>query len=176
MDIFSKRFCELRNEKNLKQSDLIERLHCSQSTLSGYENGRTPSGEFIVDVAQCFGVSADYLLGLSQDRTPAGDDLSAAVELAASRAVEAGAPPVAASDLARVARRMAEYLARDPSAGAEPARLAAVLLTAMDGLLAALGTDSTAQVLDASDAMLAAVLDVNGVMGAFLQRKTGDKV
>lgn len=176
MDEFSKRLRQLRGEKELLQAELATKLHCSQAMMSAYENGREPPYDMLLSISRFFGVSTDFLLGLSQDRTPAGDDLSTAVELAASRAAEAGAPPVAASDLARVARRMAEYLARDPAAGAEPARLAAVLLTAMDGLLAALGTDSTAQVLDASDAMLAAVLDVNGVMGAFLQRKTGDKV
>lgn len=176
MEIFSKRIRELRKDAGKKQEEIGSALNFSRGMVSQYEHGREPDFSTLVSFARYFHVSTDYLLGLSHDRTPAGDDLSAAVELAASRAVEAGAPPVAASDLARVARRMAEYLARDPAAGAEPARLAAVLLTAMDGLLAALGTDSTAQVLDASDAMLAAVLDVNGVMGAFLQRKTGDKV
>ena len=127
----------------------------------------------LVSLARYFDVSTDYLLGISQDRKPAGDDLTAAVDLAASRAVGAGAPAVSASDLTRVAALLADYLAHDPAAGPGPARLASVLTSAMEALLGALQSGSTAQVLDATDAMLASVLDVSGVMGAFLQRKEG---
>lgn len=171
MELFSNRIRQLRKETGKKQEEIGADLNFSRGMVSQYEHGREPDYATLISLARYFDVSTDYLLGLSQDRKPAGDDLTAAVDLAASSAVSAGAPAVSASDLTRVASLMADYLAHDPTAGAEPARLASALMSAMEALLGALQSGSTAQVLDATDAMLTSVLDVNGVMGAFLQRK-----
>ena len=97
MEIFSKRIRELRKDAGKKQEEIGTALNFSRGMVSQYEHGREPDFSTLVSFARYFHVSADYLLGLSHARTPAGADLSAAVELAASRAVEAGAPPVAAS-------------------------------------------------------------------------------
>ena len=173
MEIFSNRIRQLRKEAGKKQEEIGADLNFSRGMVSQYEHGREPDFATLVSFARYFDVSTDYLLGISQDRKPAGDDLTAAVDLAASRAVSAGAPAVSASDRTRVAALLADYLAHDPAAGPGPARLASVLTLAMEALLGALQSGSTAQVLDATDTMLASVLDVSGVMGAYLQRKEG---
>lgn len=61
------RLSELREDRNLKQTDLAKMLHSSNSSISAYETGnRVPSIETVVELSQIFDVTTDYLLGLSQ--------------------------------------------------------------------------------------------------------------
>ena len=54
----------LRIKNSLKQEDLAKTLQISQSSLSGYENGRyEPDSKMLLKIAGYFGVSVDYLLG-----------------------------------------------------------------------------------------------------------------
>lgn len=54
----------LRQELDIKQKDLAERVGITEATLSRYENGkRTPSSEIAAKLAKSLGVSTDYLLG-----------------------------------------------------------------------------------------------------------------
>ena len=65
MEIFAKRMRELRKEKNVSQSQLAEALGVNQKTISSYErNYYEPPQEILVKIAEFFGVSVDYLLGL----------------------------------------------------------------------------------------------------------------
>ena len=60
------RLKELREERRLSQDGLALKLNVSQSTISAYEIGdRTPDLETLIAIAQFFGVSLDYLAGLS---------------------------------------------------------------------------------------------------------------
>lgn len=62
----------LRKEKGLSQKCAAEGLHISQALLSHYEKGIRECGlEFVVRAASYYGVSCDYLLGRSPDRTGA---------------------------------------------------------------------------------------------------------
>ena len=55
---------ELRDEKKQTQTELAEILHVSQKTYSNYENGkRQPNIETLIDMANYFRVSIDYLVG-----------------------------------------------------------------------------------------------------------------
>ncbi len=66
METFGIRFKELREEENLSQLELSKRLNVSQSAIAKWEKFRTePTASAIVSVAKYFGVSADYLLGLT---------------------------------------------------------------------------------------------------------------
>lgn len=66
MKIFAERLKELRLEKDLSQRGLAKLLNLSYSAVRQWENeSRTPNAEAIVAIAKFFGVSADYLLGLS---------------------------------------------------------------------------------------------------------------
>lgn len=58
------RIKELRQEMNMRQIDLAERLSIAQATLSGYESGKfQPDIEALRKMAEIFGVSVDYLIG-----------------------------------------------------------------------------------------------------------------
>ena len=60
------RLKELREERRLSQDGLALKLNVSQSTISAYEIGeRTPDLETLIAIAQFFGVSLDYVAGLS---------------------------------------------------------------------------------------------------------------
>ncbi len=60
------RMKELREELRLNQEGLALKLNISQSTVSAYEVGdRTPDLKILIRIAQFFGVSLDYLAGLS---------------------------------------------------------------------------------------------------------------
>lgn len=67
----------LRKERGITQKQAAEELGISQALLSHYEKGIRECGlDFVVRVADYYGVSCDYLLGRSADRN--GAMLSAA--------------------------------------------------------------------------------------------------
>ena len=62
----------LRKERGLSQKQAAAELHVSQSLLSHYEKGIRECGlDFLVRTADFYGVSCDYLLGRSPERTGA---------------------------------------------------------------------------------------------------------
>lgn len=78
MEIFAKRLKQLRLEKELSLDmvvyDLDKRynVEITKSHLSRWENDKNdPSIRFAAYLAQYYGVSLDYLLGLTDTRTPA---------------------------------------------------------------------------------------------------------
>jgi len=69
--MFSKRFVELREERNLLQSDVAKIFNVEQPTVSQWENNkRIPDSSMIIIIANFFDVSTDYLLGRSDNRNP----------------------------------------------------------------------------------------------------------
>lgn len=60
---FGDRLKELREEKDIKQSDLAKKFNISSSTIGMYEqNRRTPDFKLLSALADFFNVSVDYLL------------------------------------------------------------------------------------------------------------------
>ena len=69
MEYFGDKLRALRMEKNLTQNDLAARLGIVGASVSSYEkNKQYPSVEVLIQLCQTFDVSADYLLGLSDDK------------------------------------------------------------------------------------------------------------
>lgn len=70
MKTFSSRLIALRKERQMTQSDLAKAIHKTRSTVSGYETeGKEPDYEMLCSLAEYFGVSTDYLLGIDDCRT-----------------------------------------------------------------------------------------------------------
>ncbi len=68
---FKTRLLELREETNLKQYELAEKLNLKPGAISKYEKGLTqPTLQTIIRIAEIFGVSVDYLLGVSSIKNP----------------------------------------------------------------------------------------------------------
>ena len=69
---FSHTMAELRKTRGLSQRRVAGDLGISQALLSHYENGaREPGLDFVCRACRYYGVSADYILGLSDE--PSGD-------------------------------------------------------------------------------------------------------
>ena len=63
------RIKELREKCRFNQEKLAMKLNVSQSTISAYEVGeRTPDLETIKSMASLFGVSIEYLIGVSDKK------------------------------------------------------------------------------------------------------------
>ncbi len=87
--VFGEKLRALRLAHGLVQEDVGAWFNMRKSTVSQWESGRLPHPAVIAELARRFGVSADYLLGLSDIAEPAG------------------APP------SRVAEKPADYLPRE---------------------------------------------------------------
>lgn len=69
--VFCSRFREIRKKSGDTQSDVAALLGVSDSQISEIENGnKTTSVERLSIICEHYHVSADYLLGLTDDPTP----------------------------------------------------------------------------------------------------------
>ena len=60
----------LRNEKNMTQQQVADRVGLAVSAISSYESGiRYPSYGTLIKLASMYHVSCDYLIGMSDTRT-----------------------------------------------------------------------------------------------------------
>ena len=70
-EIFGQRLKEVRTRSKETQQDLAEYLDSAKNSISEIENGkRTTTAEKIAMICEHYHISADYLLGLSDDPTP----------------------------------------------------------------------------------------------------------
>jgi len=65
MSIFATRLRELRIERELSMKDLAQKINATDAAISNWENDiNEPKMSYIIKLAEYFGVSSDYLLGL----------------------------------------------------------------------------------------------------------------
>lgn len=68
MEILQQRLIDLRNDRNLSQKDLAKKIGVSASALCFWEKGiNEPKATYLLNLANYFGTSTDYLLGLEDD-------------------------------------------------------------------------------------------------------------
>ena len=66
MNRFGEILAELRRDRRMSQKELAVAFHISTSTISSYETGaRFPNAEQVIQFAQYFDVTTDYILGVS---------------------------------------------------------------------------------------------------------------
>ena len=69
--LFFPRIRDLREDNDKTQKDICEYLFCDQSLYSKYERGLcTVPVEIIIKLAQLYGTSTDYILGLTDNPKP----------------------------------------------------------------------------------------------------------
>lgn len=74
--IFAQRIKGLREERGLSQGKLADEIGISRGALSYYESAqRTADISMLVKFASYFDVTTDYLIGLSDNRTPEAMDI-----------------------------------------------------------------------------------------------------
>jgi transcriptional regulator with XRE-family HTH domain len=64
--VFYDQLQKLCREKGEKLTPLCQKLGLSTSGVGSWQNGTVPNGETLIKFAKYFGVSTDYLLGLSE--------------------------------------------------------------------------------------------------------------
>lgn len=65
------RIRDLREDRDLKQKDLANYLQCTQVCYSRYERGsREIPIDVLIQLAEFYGTSVDYLLGRTDEFTP----------------------------------------------------------------------------------------------------------
>lgn len=65
------RIRDLREDRDLTQKAVADYLHIRQNTYSQYETGqRQISIDFLIKLAEFYGVSTDYILGLTETKKP----------------------------------------------------------------------------------------------------------
>ena len=132
---FAEILSKLRRDKGLSQRCVAAHLGVSQALLSHYENGaREPKLEFVAKVCDYYGVSADFILGLTDDtlmRTlPAPHDCASAPRLISAicyifeKLDELSDPELYASamDYLLIPAENVAALLRDPSIQYDPTR------------------------------------------------------
>lgn len=74
---FGDKLRTLRTEAGMTQTDLAKRLNITKSVVSYYElHERTPSPDVLIQLADIFHVSTDYLLGINDRKMIDVSDLS----------------------------------------------------------------------------------------------------
>ena len=95
------RIKDLREDRDLRQTDVAEATGIDQRTLSNYETGKTNPDSFaLIRLADFFDVSVDYLLGRTNLRKDTADDVLQ--ELQAARSM--------LDDAMSALRRMGSYI------------------------------------------------------------------
>lgn len=72
----SNRICELREAKGLTQEELGQIIHVSQQSIINWEKGNTPKSDYLPDLREVFGVSIDYILGLTPFKSMEAEEVS----------------------------------------------------------------------------------------------------
>ena len=71
----AERVRDLRRADNLTMEQLADKIGINKSTISRIENGDPVMSDIALAISNHFGVSMDYLFGLSDDRTTVNYDL-----------------------------------------------------------------------------------------------------
>lgn len=65
---YYRRLRDLREDHDLTQNQLVEKLHMHKTTYTNYEQGKRDLPLSVaIRIARFYGVSLDYLAGLSRD-------------------------------------------------------------------------------------------------------------
>lgn len=71
MASYTKRLRDLREDRDIKQEHIAKALHTTQSQYSKYELGkRSLPIEHLITLCKLYDVSADYLLGFTNEKKP----------------------------------------------------------------------------------------------------------
>ena len=90
----------LREEKNLNQADVANFLNITSAAAGQYERGvRDLSTDKLIKLANFFGVTTDYLLGISNTRVSNGADLNNLLHIPVLGKVPAGVPVLAVENI-----------------------------------------------------------------------------
>ena len=86
---FPEMLSKMRRERGVSQKKAATDLGISQALLSHYEKGIRECGlDFVIKCSQYYGVTTDYLLGISDSRNGMSDDFLSSVQADDGRSVK----------------------------------------------------------------------------------------
>jgi len=168
LDILKKRMHDLRVDRDLKQSEVADALGLGRSVISVYECGREPPLDVIFKYAEFFGVSVEYLLGLTNEKRPVVKADAQAVEDMQAAALAHGDEPFSRSDVAQLAAAFVQYYRAGAPAGSAPMECVTAFLPAMCRVLDAATRQDVPALLTACDDVARAGLGITGALGSVL--------
>ena len=74
--MFYDQFAELCTEKGITANKVLVDCGISRTSVAKWKKGATPNGTTIQKLSDYFGVTTDYLLGMSNEKKPAPSSLS----------------------------------------------------------------------------------------------------
>ena len=79
--VMKNRIRDLREDRDMRQSDLAAAVGIDQRTISNYETGKTnPDSDALIKLAEFFGVTIDYLVGRSNYNISTDQERSKLIE------------------------------------------------------------------------------------------------
>lgn len=170
MDTPNERIKQLRKESKLLQEDVAVRINSSRFNISRYENGIPVPSEVVAAYAQAFGVSADWILGLTTDRTPGGSEINTAIDALAAQAGKQEAA-FSADQLMQLLDALRAYYRAGAPAGNAPMQVLSAFLTAMTDAVKTTRTGSAMDVLAATNALSSVGLNASTILAQFLRQQ-----
>ena len=158
----------LREEKELKQETVARDLGISRSSLSTYEKGLTPSIDNAISLARYYGVSLDYILGLSDEKNASTGSLAG--KFATLSRLSDGSAPTA-SDITALVDAAVVYLSNGSPCGTEPLAAWRDFTRRLTSCFSAATSGNTAQLLDAANAAVISALGITRMPAAMLEKK-----
>ncbi|WAM36616.1 helix-turn-helix transcriptional regulator [Caldicellulosiruptor acetigenus] len=116
--LLGERIKQLREEKGYQQKDVAEKLGISKQAFSNYENGtREPNLLTVIEIADLFDVSVEYLLGLTTERKRSKElifdenlDRNLSIEIMELIGICKELPPEAIELLRKIALELRKFL------------------------------------------------------------------
>lgn len=167
MSIINKRLLELRKESSENQDALADVSGFSRSTVSNYENGnRLPTLEFIIAAAKHYGVSTDYLIGLTNERNSPKDTMTNRLQ-ALDRIIPGDCPQRITMDtFTQLVTALINYYGAGAPAGDLPVEIITGFLSSLSQTLTSLSEGNVGSTLYAANQATAQLLNISKLVEA----------
>ena len=161
----------LRTRMDINQAEAAQRLGMPTATYSSYENGVSPNLETLVTLSTFYGVSSDYLLGLSNETKTASGELGIYI---AQLMEAAGESAPTSSELAALMKEAIRYYRRGAPCGDIPMKSLRGFVEGLRSALCAATAGETPALIDNANAAVVSALEITKMPAAFLNQKKGE--
>lgn len=167
-DDFALRLERLRKEKGYTQDAVGASIGLKGSTYSAYETSKNrPTLDTVMRLADLYHVSIDYLLGRTQERKPATDELAKRLNVLAFLCKDTDAQAVSYEEVLLLINSLIDYYHTRQRAGDEPVACVHAVLDALTRTVQAASGDSFSALHLASNDLAIAALNASKIITAY---------
>lgn len=165
MDAISSRFRELRQKAEMRQGDLSPHIGITQNMISNYENGREPPYDVLISYMKYFNVSADYLLGVTEEKQhPKSATIQTFTDVTRRAAAYGAKETVTHSDIVALFEKLLAYYEAGAPAGNAPIEALAAFLHGLSAALDASMANDIGALLASVNETVTGALQVNHML------------